>query len=76
MPTVWDCSACNGRYTAVGEPENATKRRKALLSEEQLVVRHKVRKASKRELLKHMSRLCKGKNKTKHIDKHKHISLR
>ena len=37
MPTVWDCSACNGRYTAVGEPENATKRRKALLSEEQLV---------------------------------------
>ena len=36
--------------TAVGEPENAMKRRKALLSEEELLVRKerdKVRKASK-----------------------------
>ena len=37
--------------TAVGEPKNATKRRKALLSEEELLVgkeSYKVRKASKR----------------------------
>ena len=37
--------------TAVGEPDNAMKRRKALLSEEELLVtkeRDKVRKASKR----------------------------
>ena len=39
------------RCTAVGEPENATKRRKALLSEEELLVRKerdKVREVSKR----------------------------
>ena len=39
------------RCTAVGEPENAMKRRKALLSEEELLVtkeRDKVHKASKR----------------------------
>ena len=39
------------RCTAVGEPENTMKRRKALLSEEELLVtkeRDKVRKASKR----------------------------
>ena len=29
-------SACNGRCTAVGEPKNAMKRRKALVSEEEL----------------------------------------
>ena len=37
--------------TAVGEPENGVKRRKALLSEEELLMgkeRDKVRKASKR----------------------------
>ena len=41
----------NARCTAVWEPENAMKRRKALLSEEELLVmkeRDKVRKASKR----------------------------
>ena len=39
------------RCTAVGEPENAMKHRKALLSEEELLVgkeRDKVRKVSKR----------------------------
>ena len=39
------------RCTAVGEPENAMKRRKALLSEEELLVRKerdKVREVSKR----------------------------
>ena len=40
--------ACNGRCTAVGEPENAMKRRKALLSEEGLLVRDNVNKVSKR----------------------------
>ena len=47
--------ACNGRCTAVGEPENAMKRRKALLSEEGLET-----KSTKwvRELLKHVNRLC------------------
>ena len=42
--------ASKKRFTAVGEPENAMKRRKALLSEEELLVtkeRDKVRKASK-----------------------------
>ena len=34
MPTVLYRSACNGRCTAVGEPENAMKSRKALVSEE------------------------------------------
>ena len=32
-------NACNGRCTAVGEPENAMKHRKALLSMEELLVR-------------------------------------
>ena len=41
-------SACNGRCTAVGKPENAMKRRKALLSEEELLVRDKVRKVSRK----------------------------
>ena len=30
-------SACSGRCTAVGEPENTMQRRKALLSEEELL---------------------------------------
>ena len=56
--------ACNGRCTAVGEPDNAMKRRKALLSEEELFVRAKVPKASKRasETRAHL-----GKNRTEHI---------
>ena len=37
MPTVQYRSACNGRSTAVGEPENTMKRRKVLLSEEELL---------------------------------------
>ena len=44
------------RCTAVGEPENAVKRRKALLSEEELLVtKERERKSTKqvRELLKH-----------------------
>ena len=41
-------SACNGRCAAVGEPEDAMKRRKVLLSGEELAIRDKVRKASKR----------------------------
>ena len=56
--------------TTVGESENVMKRRKTLLSEEELLVtkeRDKVRKASIRELLKHVSRLCTNKNRTKHI---------
>ena len=44
----YNCSACNGRCTAVGEPENAMKHRKALLSAEELLTRDKVNKASKR----------------------------
>ena len=36
------------QWTAFGEPENTMKRRKALLSEEMLLVRDKVNKASKR----------------------------
>ena len=36
------------RCTSVGEPENVTKPRKALLSEEKLLVRDKVRKVSKK----------------------------
>ena len=36
------------QWTAFGESENAMKRRKALLSEEKLLVRDKVNKASKR----------------------------
>ena len=39
---------CFRIFTAVGEPENAMKHRKALLSKEELLVRDKVRKASKR----------------------------
>ena len=41
MPTVYYRSrcTCNGRCTAVGEPDNEMKRRKALLSEEELLVR-------------------------------------
>ena len=57
------------RCTAVWEPENAMKHRKALLSEEELLVtkeRDKVRKASKRAS-ETVSRLCTGKNRTKHI---------
>ena len=46
------CPQCNTVVHAmdddVGEPENAMERRKALLSEEELLVRDKVRKASKR----------------------------
>ena len=57
------------RCTTVGEPENAMKRRKALLSEEELLVTKERDKVHKRvsELLKHMSRLCTGKNRTEHI---------
>ena len=40
------------------------KRRKALLSEEELLVRDNVCKA---KLLKHVSRLCTDKNRTKHM---------
>ena len=44
------------------------KRRKALLSEEGLLVGKETRSAKRvRELLKHVSRLCTGKNRTKHI---------
>ena len=55
--SVCDCSHAfaskkrKARCTAVGEPENAMKRRKALLSEEELLVRKerdKVREVSKR----------------------------
>ena len=49
MTTVYYRSACNGRCTAVGEPENVMKCRKALLLEEEFLVRDKVRKASKTE---------------------------
>ena len=59
-------SAWNGWCTAVREHENAIKRRKALLSEEELLVRTKSAKQV-RELLKHVSRLCTNKNKTEHI---------
>ena len=54
--------------TAVGEPENAMKCRKALLSEEELLVRKETKSAKRvRELLKHVSRLCTDKNKTEHM---------
>ena len=55
--------------TTVGEPENTMKHRKALLSEEELLVRKERDKVCKvRELLKHVSRLdCTGKNRTEHI---------
>ena len=46
MPTVQYRSAGNGRCTAVGEPENAMKRRKALVSKSH--VYYKVRKVSKK----------------------------
>ena len=50
--SVCDCGhERKAQCTAVGEPENAMKRRKALLSEEGLLVgqeRDKVRKTSKR----------------------------
>ena len=57
--------------TAVGEPENVMKRRKALLSGEELLgtkERDKVRKASKRasEICEQISS-CKGKNRAEHI---------
>ena len=58
------------RCTAVGEPENAMKRRKAILSEEELLVtKERDTKSAKQvgDLLKHVSRLCTGKNRTKHI---------
>ena len=51
------------RCTAVGEPENAMKHGKALLSEEELLMRRerdKVRKASKKA---YVSKLCTGKNR-------------
>ena len=65
-------SACIGRCTGVGEPENAMKRRKVLLPEE--VIKLETKRV--REFLKHdVSSLCTGKNRTKHIyDKHKHLS--
>ena len=59
--------ASKKRSTAVGEPENAMKRRKALLSEEELLVTKERDKVRVRELLKHVSRLRTGKNKTEHI---------
>ena len=70
MPTLRSCDGGHAfalknrklRRTAVGEPENAMKRRKALLSEEELLRKERVR-----ELLKHVSRLCTGKNRTKHM---------
>ena len=66
---VCDC-ACNGWCTAVGEPENAMKHRKALLSEEELLVRDKVRKASKRA-----SETCaQARTEPNTYDKHKHLS--
>ena len=52
--SVCDCDhafAMKAQCTAVGKPENALKRREALLSEEELLVRKerdKVRKSSKR----------------------------
>ena len=49
--------------------------RKALLSEEELLETKSTKRVS--ELLKHMSRLCTGKNRTKHdtCDKHKSYHL-
>ena len=56
------------RCIAVGEPENAMKRRKALLSEEELLVIKETKSAKRvRELLKHVIRLCTGKNRTGHV---------
>ena len=49
MTTVYYRSACNGRCTTVGEPENAMKCRKGLVSEGEFLVRDKVRKMSKTE---------------------------
>jgi len=52
------------RCTAVGEPENTVKPRKALLSEEELSVRKETKSIKRvRKLLKHVSRLCTGKNR-------------
>ena len=47
-------------YSAVGEPENAMKRRKALVSEEELLETKYAKRV--RNLLKHVSRLCTGNN--------------
>jgi len=58
-------SACNGRCTAVGEPENAMKHRRALVSEEELLETKSAKRV--RKLLKHVSRHCTGKNRTEHI---------
>ena len=44
----------------------AMKCRKALLSEEELLETKSAKRV--RKLLKHVSRLCTGKNRTKHID--------
>ena len=73
MPTLRSCDGGHAfalknrkpRRTAVGEPENAIKCRKALLSEEEFV--RKERDKRVRELLKHVSRLCTGKNRTEHM---------
>ena len=51
------------------EPENAMKRRKALVSEEELLETKSAKRVGK--LLKHVSRLCTGMNRTKH----KHVVL-
>ena len=72
IPTLRSCDGGHAfasknrkpRRTTVGEPENAMKRRKALLSEKELL--RKERDKRVRELLKHVSRLCTSKNRTEH----------
>ena len=65
MPTMWYHRAWNGQCTAIGEPENAMKRRNALVSKEELLGTKSAKWV--RKLLKHMSRFCTGKNRTKHV---------
>ena len=51
-----------------GRPHGTTQRRKALLSKEELLVRDKVRKVSKRAPeTREQTYNCTGKNRTKHI---------
>ena len=65
MPTVQYRSACNGQCADAGEPEKAIKRRKALVCEEELLETKSTKQV--RKLLKHMSRPCTGKKRTKHM---------
>ena len=78
MPTVYYHSACNGQCTAVGESENAMKRRKTLLSEEELLarVRDKVCKASKRASETREQTLHRQEQNRTHKHKHLPSSLR